>query len=102
MCAKLLDYQFPIIIHSDILKYGIGSIRETDGYDELRTADDTAGFFAGNFELVIRISDHERYDLYLTFLFLVVYKLNNLDCALFCLCNGSTISRETGDEQFTT
>ena len=29
MCAKLLDYQFPVKIRSDILKYGIGSIRET-------------------------------------------------------------------------
>ena len=63
---------------------------------------DTASFFAGNFELVIRISDNGRYDLYLTFLFLVVYKLNHLGCALFCLCNGSTIPREAGDEQFTT
>ena len=33
MCAKLLDYQFPVKIRSDILKYGIGSIRETDDYD---------------------------------------------------------------------
>ena len=41
MCAKLLDYQFPVKIRSDILKYGIGSIRETDGYDYLRTADDS-------------------------------------------------------------
>ena len=33
MCAKLLDYKFLVKIRSDILKYGIGSIRETDGYD---------------------------------------------------------------------
>ena len=33
MCVKFLDHQLPVKIRSDILKYGIGSKRETDGYD---------------------------------------------------------------------
>ena len=41
MCVKFLDYQFLVKIRSDILKFGVGSISETDGYDYLRTADDS-------------------------------------------------------------
>ena len=58
-------------------------------------------FFTGNLEKILRNSDYKKNDHCLNFKFLVLYILNNVGCALFCLCNGSTISRETGNEQFT-